>query len=381
MSGETASKFGWREAMVSVLLHSGGIHALEKFSRFYERRPDSKWNPFGWRRVASGKYVILCYHRVGTEGIPFYCKLAAKEFEAQMRYIREHYRIVSLEELYSEMKGAAPTGHAVAVTFDDGYRDLYTTALPILQRYRIPATIFLTGRAIETGEVSWYDRVFLILQEWPSKSIDLDLGRHLRFDLGSSDDRLHAAQQIVLALRKLPDERRRGHCAALEKEVTMPPALLSDRMLTWEQVREMQRAGISFGSHTMTHPVVSRLSPELLETELQESRRLLEEKLGTPVLDFAYPFGQPADCGTEATPALVRCGYRSAATTSQGPNVPSGNPFALRRVQIGEDSSLPVFAFRLNQFFLSGTDANSEENAAELSPQRSALPDAGRTVS
>jgi peptidoglycan/xylan/chitin deacetylase (PgdA/CDA1 family) len=154
----------------------------------------------------------------------------------------------------------------------------------------------------------------------------------------------------------------------LEKRVTMPPAALSNRMLTWEQVREMQQAGIYFGSHTMTHLVVSRLTPALLETELRESKRVLEERLGTPVLDFAYPFGQPADCGTSATPTLVRWGYRSAATTSQGANLQGGNRYALRRVQIGEDTSLAMFAFRLNQFFLRDTDANSGEHAAGFFP-------------
>jgi peptidoglycan/xylan/chitin deacetylase (PgdA/CDA1 family) len=381
MSDETANKFRWRGAMVSVLHHSGGIHALEKLSRFYERRPNSNWNPFGWRRAVCAKFVILCYHRVGTEGIPLYCKLAAQEFEAQMRYIREHYRIVSLEDLCTEMGSEAPTGHAVAVTFDDGYRDLYTTAFPILQRYRIPATIFLTVRAIETGEVAWYDRVSLALWEWPAKSIDVDLGRPLHFDLGSPAERLRAAQQIVLALRKLPDEQRRSHCAALENGVTLPQAALSERMLTWDQVREMQQAGICFGSHTVTHPVVSRMAPDVLEAELQGSKRVLEEKLGTPVLDFAYPFGQPADCGTSATPTLVRCGYRSAATTSQGANLPGGNRFALRRVQIGEGSSLAMFAFRLNQFFLSGTDTGLGENAAGRSTRQSAVPNASGTAS
>jgi peptidoglycan/xylan/chitin deacetylase (PgdA/CDA1 family) len=368
MSAEPTIKLGWRGAMASVLHHSGVLHAMEKLSRSYERSPGSGGNPFAWRKAASAKYVILCYHRVGTEGVPLYCKLAPREFEAQMRYLRENYRVLSLQDLCGEMESAQRTKNAVAVTFDDGYRDLYTTAFPILQKYRIPATIFLTARAIETGEISWYDRVFLALQEWPANSIDIDLGQPLHFELRSSAERLRTAQKIVLALRKLPDEERRTHCAVLEKGVTLPAAALSDRMLTWEQVREMQQAGIHFGSHTMTHPVISRLAPAALETELQESRRVLEEKLGMPVLDFAYPFGQPADCGTTATPTIVRCGYRSAATTSQGANLPGGNRYALRRVQIGEDSSLAMFAFRLNQIFLRGADASSGEHAAGFFP-------------
>jgi peptidoglycan/xylan/chitin deacetylase (PgdA/CDA1 family) len=138
----------------------------------------------------------------------------------------------------------------------------------------------------------------------------------------------------------------------LERKIGLPENALSSRVLTWDQIRTMQRAGIAFGSHTLSHPVVSRLTPAELEQELAESKRLLEEKLGSPVLDFAFPFGKISDCSAAAIQMLSRCGYRSAVTTVPGVNTPQVNPYELRRLQVGGNGSLARFAFDVNQAFL-----------------------------
>jgi hypothetical protein len=96
------------------------------------------------------------------------------------------------------------------------------------------------------------------------------------------------------------------------------------------------------------------------------------------VKDFAYPFGQPADCGLAAEAILRRCGYRSAATTSWGVNAPGGNLYQLRRVQIGEDRSLAMFAFQLNRIFLQMQANGAETNRVGSSVESPALSDAGR---
>jgi peptidoglycan/xylan/chitin deacetylase (PgdA/CDA1 family) len=132
-------------------------------------------------------------------------------------------------------------------------------------------------------------------------------------------------------------------------------------MLTWEQIQEMQRGGVSFGSHTLTHPAISRLDPAALEEELHNSKSRLEERLGMPVMDFAYPFGKPADYG-HMSGALARYGYRTASTTNWGVNVPGVNPYELRRVSIGEERQLSVFGARLAQLFL------FSQNNAEIVP-------------
>ena len=114
----------------------------------------------------------------------------------------------------------------------------------------------------------------------------------------------------------------------------------------------MQKAGISFGAHTMTHPVLSRLALPEAERELRESKQLIENHLQTPVLDFAYPFGHAWDCSADVEHLAARVGFRSAVTTTWGVNRTGANPFALRRPQIGQDGSLSLFAFQMNQLFL-----------------------------
>jgi len=289
-----------------------------------------------------------------------------------MSYLKERFRLLSLEEVRRGLQDPAAVDFGVAVTFDDGYRSVYANAFPILQKYQIPATVFLTVDSIETGQVAWYDRIFLILQVLPPGRLELELDRSRRFELSSREARIVTALEIMSLLRTLPDWRRRECCADLEKRVRLPQEELANRMLNWHQVQTMQRAGISFGSHTMTHPVVSRLTPAEMEKEFAESKRVLEAKLDCPVLDFAFPFGKLEECGLEITsPLMSRCGYRSAVTTEPGVNTPTVNTFALYRAQIGGERNLAMFAFRLHQLFLFADSTSPPVNSKPgISPDR-----------
>jgi len=345
------TSFSWRESLTSALYHTGILGALRGVSRHFEVDvpPGSRWPR--WRKATSPKFLILCYHRIGTGGVPLYSELPQSIFEAQMRFLREHYRIVSLEEVCLGLRSGIASGPAIAVTFDDGYAGVFTEAFPVLSKYQIPATVFLIAESMETGKVAWYDRIFLILQALPSGRLDFHGLNGL--ELSTEQSRLQAAIEIMSFLRSLPDWRRKDYCADLESRVKLNERDLTGRILTWNQVKTMQRAGIAFGSHTVTHPVVGRLTPRGMEKELTESKRLLEARLECPVLDFAFPFGQLTDCGLEDSSSVVlRCGYRSASTTVPGVNTSSTDLCSLRRVQIGEERNLAMFAFRLNQFFL-----------------------------
>jgi peptidoglycan/xylan/chitin deacetylase (PgdA/CDA1 family) len=348
----------WRKVLANGLYHAGLLRLMQKISDRVEVdfSPQSRWPR--WRSANTPKFVILCYHRVGLGGIPLYSELPPEVFEAQMRFLKKNYRLLSLEELCRCLQEPDGSDSGVAVTFDDGYRDVHTIAFPILRKYQIPTTVFLTVDSIETGRVAWYDRIFLILRLLPPGIFEVELDGLRRFELSSADSRFRAAVEIMSCLRALPDGRRKECCAALEKRVQFSENDLADRMLDWEQVQAMQQAGIVFGSHTVSHPVVSRLAPAEMERELRESKQILEARLGRPVLDFAFPFGQFSDCALETSSAMVvRSGYRSAMTTVPGVNARGASPFGLRRVQIGEERDLATFALRLNQLFLFAKDS------------------------
>jgi peptidoglycan/xylan/chitin deacetylase (PgdA/CDA1 family) len=269
-----------------------------------------------------------------------------------MTYLRKHYRVVSLDEVLREMSEPNGTDPGVAVTFDDGYADLYQHAFPVLRRYAIPATIFLTVGAIETGEIAWYDRVFVAFQVASGTELALPTNPPHIVTLGTPEERLRAAIDFISLMRELPAAERRASCAKLESMVVLPRKSTENRMLNWMQIRQMQTAGISFGAHTMTHPVVSRLTEEELYWELGQSKRILEERLQRPILDFAFPFGKNDECGDASASCLARLGFRSAVTTIEGLNRPTTNPFDLRRVSFCEERSIAMFALRLARLFL-----------------------------
>jgi peptidoglycan/xylan/chitin deacetylase (PgdA/CDA1 family) len=359
-----------RRSVINIMYRVGLVRFVERVaSRFELRRSTGSRLPSVRRRITP-KFAILCYHRVGTDGVPLFSHLKPNEFEFQMRYLRKHYRIASLDQLCRELQEARLVEPTVAVTFDDGYRDLYTHAFPALQKYGIPATIYLIGRCMETGEPPWYDRIFVAVKNAPGNTLEVQLDQLRRFQLGPAEVRLQIAWQIVCYLRTISGCSRRAWCAKFEQALPVQAAELEERMLTWEQVREMQKGGVFFGAHTMSHPAVSQLDPTDFDEELVRSRQLLEERLGVPVADFAYPFGKPSDTNSVAEEFLVRSGYRSAVTTVEGYNLPTTNPFRLRRIQIDDSVSMASFALTLGRLFLESPDPlKSTDGMDDLSMQ------------
>lgn len=343
--------FDWRELVIRGMHFTGALGLARRIAKSSEIRPGSSLPLLGFQRIRHPKFVILCYHGVGESGNPLGTAPSPELFKEQMRFLRENYRIVSMEDVCRELSCSANSEPGVAITFDDGYRSTYAVAFPILQQYRLPATVYLTFEAVETGQVAWYDRVFLAMALAARGELQLDLEGPWRFQLDSPEDRLRAALELVALFRTLSNSRRRECCAFLEKRIRVPQNALSCRVLSWKQIHTMQNAGIAFGSHTLTHPVVSQLAPQELEQELGDSKCLLEQNLGVPVLDFAFPFGKASDCSTGAIEVLSRCGYRSAVTTVSGVNTPQINRYELRRLQVG-CGSLARFAFDLNRAFL-----------------------------
>jgi len=373
----TKLKQRFLRVLVRGLYITGLLRAIQRFAGFHILCPRRNSRLPHVRKFSGSKYLILCYHRVGIEGVPLFSRLEPSVFEAQMRYLREHYRIISLRRLCDELREGNGPGPALAITFDDGYRDLYKYAFPVLQKYQIPATIYLIGECVETSDAPWYDRIFVAVDAARGSSLDVELETPRHFSLSSSAARASAAWEIVCYLRSIPDVVRRQWCSDFEARVKLSPERLQGRMLNWEQVREMDKGGVLFGAHTMSHPVVSRLEAAELESELADSKRLLESRLDKPIHDFAYPFGKLQDCDIFAERFLEGCGYHSAVTTIAGFNTPASSPYRLRRVQIGDDGSLPMFAFNIARMFL---QPSVESDSAKLESQRyrrSLTPDMG----
>ena len=344
-------KGGWKQRLASFSYRTGALRLAQALSQRCEFSANGSLRASRLRKTSGAKVAILCYHRVGGGGVPLYSGLPPQIFQQQMQYLRRNYRLVSLDSMLALLDAPASSGQFVAVTFDDGYRDVYTHAFPVLQNLQIPATIYLTVDVIEQDSVAWYDRIFLALSLVQADKFDVMLDKPRRFLLSNPVSRLRAAEQIISYLRRIPATARIDFCRELDRQVPVPADQIAGRMLTWEQIRTMQKAGASFGSHTLSHPAISQLSRAALEDELRTSRQIIENRLQAPAKDFAYPFGKPADYGD--TPLVIPdFAYRTAVTTNWGLNSASTDPFRLRRVSICDEQHLPTFAMKLAQLFL-----------------------------
>ena len=289
------------------------------------------------RRRSAPPFTILIYHRVHPEPTPFMIDaVPPARFERQMRHLARAYRPMPLEELaIRNLEGTVPPG-AVAVTFDDGYADVETHALPILRRYGIPATVFLATGCIGTGRVPWHDEVLLAFEKTHRSEIRLPAGSAGRtLPLGTEAERAFAASQALATLKPLSEEDRldavRAIGGALRNGSARAADLGTELMLDWDRVRAMRRAGVRFGAHTVTHPILSRVTPERARDEVVESKSAIESALGEEVALFAYPNGRSEDF-TDETVALVRAaGFRAAVTTRFGANESGSDPFRFRR--------------------------------------------------
>jgi peptidoglycan/xylan/chitin deacetylase (PgdA/CDA1 family) len=300
-------------------------------------------------RARGQQFLILTYHRVNDEANPLSIEaIPVSVFERQMRYLAMHCRVVLLEELLICLYDRRPVpGNAVAVTFDDGYRDNYTHAFPILRRYGLPATVFLATGCIDTGELLWFDKVLYSFRATRRESVYM-LGKE--WALTGPQARREAAISFLEHLKTLPMEERDAQIDQLRDELEVQAfAGAADIMLTWSQVKEMHRQGIAFGSHTVTHPILSKVPLERAKWEIVESKQTLENVLQTEVNTFAYPNGKPEDYSPAIVDLVREAGYKGAVTTVLHGNLSDDDPFQLRRIRSWEPD-IPSFAFRLKQF-------------------------------
>lgn len=309
------------------------------------------------RRRDDGRAVILTYHSVSdpTKENEIYrspdIATSPALFARQMSYLREHYSVVPLAELVDCLRsGRGFPAKAVAITFDDGYKDNHDVALPILKRFGFPATVFVTTDAIGDGWAFWPARVRAILLK--SARSRFEVGGLGAIGLDGPEDRTTAIRRITRFLKRLGTSERRAALARLLEDSGLegPAAGADGWMMTWDEVRAMSAAGVEFGSHTRSHPILTTLGDEEVVQEISDSRRRIEEEIGKPVLDLAYPNGSDAQNFDDRVSALVaRSGFRSASSSRTGPIHLGCDRFQLSRVSISERHKLDGLALALER--------------------------------
>jgi peptidoglycan/xylan/chitin deacetylase (PgdA/CDA1 family) len=292
----------------------------------------------------------LIYHRVNDEKDHFFPGIPTSVFARQMEYLASQWNVLALEEALERASRKDIPDNAIVITFDDGYRDNFVHAFPILRKLSLPATIFLVTGVIGTGRSLWHDRVFSAFRETHVPVLAGIPSENDRYDLQTLAGKLAAQSKVLRFIWSLGEDDRSRWIDRLVEELHVPDHRdASNVMLTWDEIRLMHGQGVGFGGHTVTHPILSKLPAYRAVEELQQSKAAIEHELRTTVNTFAYPIGRREDFSEDTKRFVREAGYVCALTTVPGTNTDQADPFELRRATPW-DEDIAAFAFRLNYF-------------------------------
>jgi peptidoglycan/xylan/chitin deacetylase (PgdA/CDA1 family) len=297
----------------------------------------------GWKGL-----LVLNYHRVGRPGESLFdndiWSATAEDFDQQVRFVKKNFDVIGLGDL-DDLLVHRRRHRAIMLTFDDGYLDNYELAYPVLRAHNATAVFFVTTGFLDHRNLAWWDEIAWMVKSsshaamesspWLGDSLSLSpenqgavIGRLLR------TYKALPAGQTASFLDFIADKTGSGRC---------PASVAEGIWMTWDQIREMSAGGMGIGSHTVTHPILSRVGDEQLRHELRESKARLEAELAIPIESISYPVGQPDSFNAACWQVAEELGYRWAFSYYGGFVPELGNRFDIKRTAIELDCSLPTF--------------------------------------
>lgn len=300
--------------------------------------------------------AILMYHSVAAEPSHTDHILGVSRdrasFEAHMETLARHFAPVTIEDVAEfAQSGRELPERAVAVTFDDGFADNYEVAMPILNRYGIPAVVYLMVDAVANGTLPWYCRLRYAFNT-TSKSEWADPLRDRTYQLTTPEQRKAAVTAAWETGARSTGAVQLEFVKGVERTLEVEPVNGQHGfMMTWEQARSLRKAGHIIGAHTLSHPNLAHVTHNEAQSEIVSSKKKLEQELGEPIEHFSYPHPALDPQWSQQTLEITRtAGFRSAVLTAPGPVRAKDNPLALKRISTPAD--LSQFTFNLRSTFL-----------------------------
>jgi peptidoglycan/xylan/chitin deacetylase (PgdA/CDA1 family) len=270
-----------------------------------------------------GRAAVFMLHRFAVPDVG-----VVGDDPAQLRrtlaYLRRHrYELLALPELVRRLQGQGPKlQKAVAFTLDDGYFDEVMVAGPVFAEFDCPATTFVTTGFLDKRLWNWWDKIEYVFEHCRRSSLDVELDGHLLTFCWHTTAERELAQtdftgrcKLVANAEKLAAIEHLATAAEVDLPVEVPAKYAP---VSWEQLRAAEARGMSFGPHTVTHPVLARTSDEESRREITESWLRLQAMAAKPVPVFCYPNGQLTDFGAREISTMREVGLVAAVVGTAG---------------------------------------------------------------
>lgn len=295
--------------------------------------------------------VVLLYHRVADLGLDTQMlSVTPDNFREQMRYLKEHFSLLSLDEDWARVSGPA-----VAVSFDDGYADNLEQALPIIEEVGVPVTFFVTTGQVDSTSEFWWDeleRILLVGQGGEELLTLDDGGQTFSWTIRSSSDRKALYNELLEKMRRVDSVRRDNWFRQLQRWAGLDaPGRKTHRAMTLSQLRELASSPwVTIGAHTVTHSPLSSLSRKKQVEEINAAKIQLQTWLERPISLFSYPFGGPMDFSDDTVRIVRESGFERAYVNYPGQIRYWTNEFRLPR-HLVRNWSADEFKHRLKHFW------------------------------
>ena len=290
-------------------------------------KPLLQWaSPAGSR----ARLQVLIFHRVLPEPDPIFPEeMHARRFDAICGWLASWFNVLPLDEAVRHLKAGSLPARAACITFDDGYADNYRVAQPILKRHGLTATFFIATNFLDGGRM-WNDTIIEAIRGCHKSVLDLTSQGLSRHALDTIANRRAAIDSLIGQIKYRPPEERititeqLRHLAGGQSSQSL--------MMTSDEVRAMRHAGMQIGAHTMSHPILARLTDEEAQQEIAGSKRFLEQLLGERVGLVADPNGKPGEDYTpQSVDAVRRLGFDAAVSTRWGALATGGDLYQIPR--------------------------------------------------
>lgn len=307
-----------------------------------------------------GRLVILNYHRISDRKDEkslslFDIGVTREKFEKEMKYLSRNFSVIPFSRAIDLLRNGNNWPRLpVVISFDDGYRDIYFNAFPVLERFNLSAIVFVSTRMVEKSECFWWDELEDLVEHNHLEEIKLALENCFSPEYDLNLEHLVAIQDKRFFLETLTEQIKKIKGKYRDELLSrLKPFLKSGEeakreVLSWDEIKKLRKNRVEFGSHTHNHYLLTFEDQKTINEELKTSKQKLEEHLEEKIEFLSYPSGL---YNPEIEKTSKECGYRAGCSNSYGFNRRGTNLFSLKRLSLEESQSLDDFKISLGRLF------------------------------